>query len=121
MSAQTDLVEINVEIGHAEARGDHDFFESLLAPAFAMVRPDGLRFDDRSSFLAALASGPRRRTRVESVLTYDDRAIVTSAVAKGEGEEVMVHRNIRVFSRSAPDVAWKLVAWVTEPLSTLES
>lgn len=120
MSAELDLSGINVEIGHAEARGDRDFFESLLTPIFTMVRPDGLRFDDRASFLAALAPGPRRRTRVESVVTYDDRAVVTSTVRKGEGADVMIHRNIRVFSRSFPQAGWKLVAWVTEPLSPLE-
>lgn len=121
MSAELDLVGINVEIGHAEARGDREFFESLLAPVFTMVRPDGLRLDDRTRFLAALAPGPRRRTRVESVVTYDNRAVVTSTVGKGDGPDIAFHRNIRVFSRPAPDAAWRLVAWVAEPLSPLES
>ncbi len=110
------LRELNVAIGDAEARGDHAFFEALLAPAFAMVRPDGLRFDDRSAFLAALRPGPRRRTRVDSVVTYDNRAVVTCSVAKGEGPDAAVHRNIRVLSRPGPSTRWQLVSWVTEPL-----
>lgn len=110
------LREINVAIGDAEARGDRTFFEVLLAPAFSMVRPDGLRFDDRATFLAALAPGPRRRTRVDGVVTYDDRAVVTCTVVKGEAAEAATHRNIRVFSRPGPATAWQLVSWVTEPV-----
>jgi hypothetical protein len=110
------LRELNVAIGDAEARGDHAFFETLLAPAFSMVRPDGLRFDDRAAFLAALRPGPRRRTRVDSVVTYDNRAVVTCTVAKGEAADAAVHRNIRVLSRPGPSTDWQLVSWVTEPL-----
>ncbi|GAA2729273.1 nuclear transport factor 2 family protein [Cellulomonas aerilata] len=113
------LREVNVAIGDAEARGDRAFFEALLAPAFCMVRPDGLRFDDRTTFLAALAPGPRRRTRVDSVVTYDDRAVVTCTVAKGEGADAATHRNIRVLSRPGPATAWQLVAWVTEPVEPM--
>ena len=113
------LRELNEAIGDAEAQGDRPFFEALLAPAFCMVRPDGLRFDDRAGFLAALQPGPRRRTRVESVVTYDDRAVVTCTVAKGEEADAAVHRNIRVFSRPGPGMAWQLVSWVTEPVPPL--
>lgn len=113
------LREINVAIGDAEARGDHSYFQALLAPAFSMVRPDGVRFDDRPGFLAALTAGPRRRTRVDSVLTHDNRAVVTCTVAKGEGSQAPVHRNIRVFSRPAPGVPWQLVSWLTEPVASL--
>ncbi len=110
------LRELNMAIGDAEARGDRAFFEAVLAPAFSMVRPDGLRFDDRAAFLAALGPGPRRRTRVESVTTYDNRAVVTSTVVKGEGTGAAAHRNIRVFSRPGHSTPWQLVGWVTEPL-----
>lgn len=113
------LRDLNVAIGDAEARGDHSFFEALLAPAFAMVRPDGLRFDDRAGFLAALRPGPRRRTRVDSVSTYDHRAVVVVTVAKGEGPDAPSHRNIRLFSRPGPGAPWQLVSWVTEPLPSL--
>ena len=115
----TGLRELNVAIGDAEARGDRSFFEGLLAPAFSMVRPDGLRFDDRTSFLAALQPGPRRRTRVDAVVTYDDRAVATCTVAKGEGADAAVHRNVRVFSRPGPATAWQLVSWVTEPVEPM--
>lgn len=114
-----DLRDVNAAIGDAEARGDRPWFEALLAPAFSMVRPDGLRFDDRASFLAALQPGPRRRTRVESVLSHDDRAVVTCTVVKGDGAEAATHRNIRVLSRPGPGAAWQLVSWVTEPLGPL--
>ncbi len=113
------LRDLNVAIGDAEARGDRSFFEVLLAPAFCMVRPDGLRFDDRTAFLSALQAGPRRRTRVESVVTYDNRAVVTCTVAKGEGADAAVHRNIRILSRPDPVSAWQLVSWVTEPVAPL--
>lgn len=115
MNDDHDLRQLNEEIGNAEARGDHEFFEATLAPAFCMVRPDGLRFNDRADFLAALGPGPQRHTRVECVVTYDNRAVVTSAVGKGE-RELQFHRNIRVFSRADPNAPWQLVAWVTEPL-----
>lgn len=113
------LREINVAIGDAEARGDHSFFEALLAPAFCMVRPDGLRFDDRTGFLAALQPGPRRRTRVDSVVTYDNRAVVTCTVAKGAGADAATHRNVRIFSRPGRATAWQLVSWVAEPVEPL--
>ena len=113
------LRDVTVAIGDAEARGDRSFFDVLLAPAFCMVRPDGLRFDDRTGFLAALQPGPRRRTRVESVVTYDNRALVTCTVAKGEGADAAVHRNIRIFSRPGRVSAWQLVSWVTEPVAPL--
>ena len=115
----TGLRDLNVAIGDAEARGDRSFFERLLAPAFCMVRPDGLRFDDRASFLGALQPGPGRRTRVESVVTYDNRAVVTCTVVKGGGADAAMHRNVRVFSRPAAAAAWQLVSWVTEPVEPL--
>ncbi len=114
-----DLREVNVAIGDAEARGDHPFFDALLAPAFCMVRPDGLRFDDRAGFLAALQPGPRRRTRMESVVTFDNRAVVMCTVVKGEGADAATHRNVRTFSRPRPAAAWQLVSWVTEPVVPL--
>lgn len=119
MSSTRELTKINVEIGHAEARGDHDFFDALLAPVFTMVRPDGVRFNTRAEFLEALTSGPPRRTRVESVVTYDNRAIVTSTVGKGRAQDLQFHRNIRVLSRADAHHPWQLVAWVTEPLESL--
>jgi hypothetical protein len=114
-----DLRDLNVAIGDAEARGDRSFFEALLAPVFCMVRPDGLRFDDRTGFLAALQPGPRRRTRVESVVEHDNRAVVTCTVAKGDGADAAVHRNIRTFSRPGPAARWQLVSWVTEPVEPM--
>lgn len=109
------LAEINAQIGHAEARGDRAYFEDLLAPAFAMVRPDGLRFDDRAAFLDALAPGPDRHTRVEQITVLENRASVVCVVAKGDGPDAPTHQNIRILTRPSPGQRWQLVAWLTQP------
>lgn len=116
------LIEINVNIGTSESTADHDFFEALLAPSFAMVRPDGTSFDDRQSFLQALSAGPSRHTIVDDVTIFDDRAIVVCTVWKGLAEQELggcpagVHRNIRALTRSGPGSPWQLIGWLTEPL-----
>ena len=80
--ADSDLHAINHAIGEAESTADRGFFERLLAPAFSMVRPDGTRFDDRTGFLDALTVGPARRTRVDSITVFDNRAVAVCAVMK---------------------------------------
>jgi hypothetical protein len=116
-----DLNTINQAIGDSEATADRDFFEQLLAPAFSMVRPDGLRFDDRAAFLRSLTVSSPRTTRVESITVFDNRAIVICAVAKDGETGTMQHRNIRIFTRSTSRAAWQLVSWVTEPLTSLNT
>jgi len=115
-SAGSDLERINLAIGDAESQADRGFFERLLAPAFSMVRPDGVRFDDRAGFLDALTVSSPRRTRIDSTTVFDNRAIVVCSVAKQDRGGTVQHRNIRIFSRSSARSAWQLVSWVTEPL-----
>lgn len=111
-----DLHAINHAIGEAESTADRGFFERLLAPAFSMVRPDGTRFDDRTGFLDGLTVSPARRTRVDSITVFDNRAVAVCAVIKEAPDGSQQHRNIRVFSRPGRDASWQLVSWVTEPL-----
>ena len=118
-SAAADLTTINLAIGEAEATADRAFFESLLAPAFSMGRPDGVRFDDRATFLDSLAAGPPRHTRIESTTEFDNRAVVVCAVSKAGDAGPLRFRNIRVFTRQSSDSGWHLVSWVNEPLTAL--
>lgn len=118
-SAAVALTNINLEIGDAEATADRAFFERLLAPAFSMGRPDGVRFDDRATFLDSLAAGPPRYTRIESTTVFDNRAVVVCAVSKAGAAGPLRFRNIRVFTRKSSDSGWQLVSWVNEPLTAL--
>jgi hypothetical protein len=104
-----------------EATANRDFFEQLPAPAFSMVRPDGLRFDDRAGFLGSLTVSSPRTTRIESTTVFDNRAIVICAVAKDGATGILQHRNIRIFTRPTSQAAWQLVSWVTEPLTPLNT
>ena len=121
LTVSVDLETINRDIGDAEATADRAFFDQLLAPAFSMVRPDGVRFDDRAAFLESLTVSSPRTTRIESTTLFENRAIVICAVAKDGDVGRMQHRNIRIFTRSTPQAAWQLVSWVTEPLMLLSS
>lgn len=112
------LAAINLAIGDAEASADRAFFERLLAPAFSMGRPDGVRFDDRATFLDSLTVSPPRQTRIESTTMFDNRAVVVCAVSKTTPAGAQYFRNIRVFTQS-DGAGWQLVAWVNEPLAAL--
>lgn len=115
-SAAAGLTAINLGIGDAEATADRGFFERLLAPAFSMGRPDGVRFDDRATFLDSLAVSPPRHTSIESTTVFDNRAVVVCAVSKTDTAGTLRFRNIRVFTRASSHSAWQLVSWVNEPL-----
>jgi hypothetical protein len=114
-STATDLTALNLAIGNAEATADRGFFERLLAPAFSMGRPDGVRFDDRTTFLNSLAVSPPRHTSIESTTVFDNRAVVVCAVSKSDTTVNLRFRNIRVFTRRSNQSAWQLVSWVNEP------
>lgn len=113
------LSHINHAIGDAEASADRAFFERLLAPAFSMGRPDGVRFDNRATFLDSLAVGPPRHTRIESTTEFDNRAVVVCAVSKAATTGPLRFRNIRVFTRQSNQTAWQLISWVNEPFTGL--
>lgn len=116
-SAAASLTAINLAIGDAEATADRGFFERLLAPTFSMGRPDGVRFDDRATFLDSLTVSPPRHTSIESTTVFDNRAVVVCAVAKTDTGGTLRFRNIRVFTRPSSHSAWQLVSWVNETLS----
>ncbi|MEP6559654.1 MAG: nuclear transport factor 2 family protein [Nakamurella sp.] len=118
-SSADDLDLINHAIGDAESEADRAFFQELLAPAFSMVRPDGVRFDDRTHFLNSLTISSPRSTRIDSITVFDNRAIVICAVSKDGDSGPMQHRNIRIFTRMDSRSPWQLLSWVTEPLSPL--
>ncbi len=62
---------LNLEIGDGEAHGDAEFFEDLLAPAFAMRRADGKRTDDRGRFITSLAESADRSTEVNAITLFE--------------------------------------------------
>jgi hypothetical protein len=75
------LRQLNIDIGEAEARGDTEFFEELLAPAFAMRRADGECIDDRERFIASVAESADRPTEVHSITFFQaNRALVACTV-----------------------------------------
>jgi hypothetical protein len=115
-TAAASLTAINLAIGDAEATADRGFFQRLLAPAFSMGRPDGVRFDDRATFLDSLAVSSPRHTSIESTTVFDNRAVVVCAVSKAGAAGTLRFRNIRVFTRESSQSAWQLVSWVNEPL-----
>jgi hypothetical protein len=119
ISVAGDLDAINRAIGDAEATADRGFFEQLLAPAFSMGRPDGVRFDDRTGFLNSLTASSARESRIDSTTVFDNRAIVVCAVSKDGDTGPMRFRNIRVFTRPTTEAPWQLVSWVNEPLTPL--
>ncbi len=107
---------LNIEIAHAETRGDSEFFQELLAPAFAMRRADGKRLDDRAAYLAGVTASAERRTSVDSISFLGDcRAVVTCVVEMDTAEGTKSFLNLRVFVRETPESAWKLLAWANEP------
>ncbi|MFI6675995.1 nuclear transport factor 2 family protein [Kribbella sp. NPDC050470] len=116
---ERELAAINLAIGDAEASADRAFFERLLAPTFSMGRPDGVRFDDRATFLDSLTVSSPRQTRIESTTMFDNRAVVVCAVSKATPAGAQHFRNIRVFTRQADGAGWQLVSWVNEPLAPL--
>jgi hypothetical protein len=107
-----ELQATNIEIGQRESRGDRDFFEKLLAPAFAIRRARDNKIDDRSAFLDAVKESPPRETEVESIDFFgDNRALVVCTVTMNEQR----FSNVRLFTRAAPDSPWQLLAWANEP------
>ena len=108
------LIELNINIGRKEADGDADFFNALLAPAFAMRRASG-QVSDRYAFLTGVAKSPERTTETPSVMMHgDSRAIVTCIVSMGTGTEIKRFHNLRLFTRSGPGREWQLLAWANE-------
>jgi hypothetical protein len=103
------LTAINDRIGTAESNGDARELDFLLAPALAFRRASGACVD-RQAFMAEVAPGQPRETRVESVDVLDaNRAIVRCTVQVGVDDQRRAYDNLRVFVRV--DGSWRLLGW----------
>ncbi len=109
------LKKSNIEIGAAESAGTKQFFEELLAPAFAFRRASGV-IVNRTEFIDAIKPSARRDTKIEAVTFLgDNRALVTCIVTmEVDGERRSFH-NVRLFVRR-PGENWKLLAWANEAM-----
>lgn len=117
------LAALNVEIGDREFSKDSEFFERLLAPAFAMRRANSERaVVDRQRFLDNLAkSTPKARTtEVDSISFLGHERLVVTCVVTMDGNRF---DNLRVFVPnrnlllSDADPQWLLLAWANEPVA----
>ena len=111
-----DLLTLNQKIGEAEARGDREFLDGILAPSMAFRRANPQStVVDRKTYLDSVKPSALRTTEVESVAHVGEkRAIVTCVVTmKVDGEEKRFH-NLRIFVRV--DEGWKLLAWANEAI-----
>jgi Domain of unknown function (DUF4440) len=121
MDPQTidELRRLNAEIGARENSGRDalDYFNDLLAPAFAFRRASG-DVVDRCAYLLALEAGGTRETdpaSIEVVPFGDARAIVSCLVSmEVKGRRERFH-NVRLFVRDAQK-KWRLLAWANERL-----
>jgi hypothetical protein len=110
------LRQLNIDIGKAEARGATEFFEELLAPAFAMRRADGKRIDDRERFIASVAESADRPTKVDSITFFEaNRALVVCTVTMDTADGYKRFHNLRLFTRPSSSDRWQLLAWANEP------
>ena len=110
------LRRLNLDIGLAETRGDTEFFERLLAPAFAMRRANGMRVDDRASFLASLGESADRATELRSIAVFEsNRALVDCTVTMSTPNGPTRFHNVRLFTRRSARDDWQLLAWANEP------
>ena len=109
-SDQAALMDLNMEIGEAENRGDRDWLAGILAPRLAFQRADDQKtIDDRVAFLQKVKAGGKRVTRIiNPIELFGDRAIVKCIVTV-ENEEF---HNLRLFVRR--DGSWRLLAWANE-------
>ncbi len=108
------LIDLNMDFVRKEVVGDVDYFNALLAPAFAMRHANG-QFNDRDAFLAGVAKSSIRITGAPSVTMHGDtRAVVTCIVSIAVGPEIKRVHNLRLFTRSGTGGEWQLLAWANE-------
>jgi hypothetical protein len=101
------LVQLNNDIAARETAGDRAWFENLLAPQFAMRRTN-FAHTTRAEFLARVEASAERY--------IDLTAVVTCIVSMRQDDDTWAaFRNVRLFTRDAPDHAWQLLAWANEP------
>lgn len=109
------LATLNDDIAKAETRGDKAFFETLLAPVFAMRRANG-KTASRDEFIKAVGPSAPRATELESVtLLGANRATVSCLVSMDTDQGAKRFHNLRLFVRADPASSWLLLAWANEP------
>jgi len=108
---QKSLRDLNLEIGHAENRGDVIWLSEILAPRLAFQRADANQtVDDHVAFLQKVQAGQRRPTQVlEPIKVYGNRAVVECLVTVNND----AFHNLRLFVRRHGQ--WKLLGWANEP------
>jgi hypothetical protein len=109
------LEKLNTEIGDAESNGDLKWLTDIIAPELAFRRASE-KIDGGVDFLKAVKASDPRKTEIESIDLYENRAIVKCIVKMGDKK----FHNIRLFvSIDGPDGQngkWKLLGWANEPL-----
>jgi hypothetical protein len=105
------LIQLNLAIGEKEDAGDREWFDALLAPAFAMRRANGT-FVGRDEFLAAVRQAETIRATdivgVEAIGAL--RAVVRCVVTVANKR----YDNLRIFVHDGK--TWMLVSWTNEIL-----
>jgi hypothetical protein len=103
-------MDLNIQIGEAESRGDRHWLEKHIAPVLAFQRADEATFADRENFLSNITPGERRDTEIISVDLDGDQAIVKCIVTMSPSGEK--YHNMRLFVRQEGE--WKLLGWANE-------
>lgn len=112
-----ELRRINLEIGDIENTAGREYFNSLLAPAFAFRRASGVVVD-RLGYLNALEAGGARQTKPESIQITPagkNAALVTCTVSMPVKGQPKNFHNARLFVRGDRG-GWQLLAWANEEL-----
>ena len=108
---------LNIEIGHAETRGDVKWLAEVVAPELAFSRADGTTIDDAGRFLQKVRSSAPRETTFEperdSIEVVGNRAIVKCVVTVKSPDGDKRYHNLRLFVRI--DGKWRLLGWANEP------
>lgn len=115
--SRPDLRQLNIDIANAENKGDKEFFEPLLARAFAFRRANG-EVVDRQGFLDALKVSGNRQTEEESIQITplgNSRVLVKCVVSMGAPNQRMRFDNARLFAKDERD-EWRLLGWANEPI-----
>jgi hypothetical protein len=108
------IADLNARIMAAETDGDREFFDSILAPAFAMRRASGA-IVNREAFIEAVARSATRTTEIQTIAFHGvNRATVSCAVSMDTLEGVRRFQNLRLFVRATTDAPWLLMAWANE-------
>ncbi len=111
------LEQLNIQIGIEESKGDEasrEWLKSIIAPKLAFQRADKTTIDNREEFLAKVKPSDCRKTEVQSIDLYRDRAVVTCIVTLKSANDERKFHNVRLFVRH--DREWKLLGWANEPL-----